>query len=148
MFQCSYAACYCEENVYKICEAMVAHHSGGGEAELGKASVVFVSNKKRVVPLWRQKAGRDEEKLVIWDYHVILIYRPDHRRDTAACSVYTPDPHSSSPPILASAVSSQLSVYTTHMHLTLHLCSGKCGPDFFFFLFSASASLLRQFSSP
>ena len=88
MFQCSYAACYCEENVYKICEAMVAHHSGGGEAELGKASVVFVSNKKRVVPLWRQKAGRDEEKLVIWDYHVILIYRPDHRRDTAACSAW------------------------------------------------------------
>ena len=89
MFQCSYAACYCEENVYKICEAMVAHHSGGGEAELGKASVVFVSNKKRVVPLWRQKAGRDEEKLVIWDYHVILIYRPDHRRDTSQCLVYT-----------------------------------------------------------
>ena len=88
MFQCSYAACYCEENVYKICEAMVAHHSGGGEAELGKASVVFVSNKKRVVPLWRQKAGRDEEKLVIWDYHVILIYRPDHRRDTSQCFVY------------------------------------------------------------
>ena len=41
--------------------------------------VVFVSNKKKVVPLWRQKAGRDEEKLVIWDYHVILIYRPDER---------------------------------------------------------------------
>ena len=33
----------------------------------------------QVVPLWRQRAGRDEEKLVIWDYHVILIYRPDER---------------------------------------------------------------------
>ena len=142
MFQCSYAACYCEENVYKICEAMVAHHSGGGEAELGKASVVFVSNKKRVVPLWRQKAGRDEEKLVIWDYHVILIYRPDHRRDTAACLVYTTDPYSSSPLSIASPHTYQST------QLTLHLCSGKCGPDFFFFLFSASASLLRQFSSP
>ena len=31
------------------------------------------------MPLWRQKAGRDEEKLVIWDYHVIFIYRPDER---------------------------------------------------------------------
>lgn len=144
MFQCSYAACYCEENVYKICEAMLAHHSGGGEAELGKASVVFVSNKKRVVPLWRQKAGRDEEKLVIWDYHVILIYRPDHRRDTVL-SVY-----SRSSPVITShpRLTSHLSVYTAHMHLTLHLCSGKCGPVFFFFLFSASASLLRQFSSP
>ena len=44
-----------------------------------KCVVVFVSNKKRVVPLWRQKAGREEEKLVIWDYHVILLYKPDHR---------------------------------------------------------------------
>ena len=71
--QCSYAACYCEENVYKICQSLAASEGG----ELGKAWAVFVSNKKRVVPLWRQKAGRDEEKLVIWDYHVILIYRPD-----------------------------------------------------------------------
>ena len=34
-----------------------------------------MSNKKQVVPLWRQKAGKDEEKLVIWDYHVLLILR-------------------------------------------------------------------------
>ena len=74
--QCSYAACYCEENVYKICQSL-ANTEGG---ELTKAWAVFVSNKKRVVPLWRQKAGRDEEKLVIWDYHVILIYRPDTDR--------------------------------------------------------------------
>ena len=139
MFQCSYAACYCEENVYKICEAMVAHHSGGGEAELGKASVVFVSNKKRVVPLWRQKAGRDEEKLVIWDYHVILIYRPDHRRDTAACSVYTPDPHSSSPPILASARTYQS---TQHTCTSPYTCvPGNVGQTFSFSYFL----LLRHF---
>merc|ERR1719483_1086250 len=73
--QCSYAACYCEENVYKVCQML----SEKFESELSKCWAVFVSNKKRVVPLWRQKAGRDEEKLVIWDYHVILIYRPDER---------------------------------------------------------------------
>ena len=78
--QCSYAACYCEENVYKICQAIRDSREGGQE-ELSKAWVVFVSNKKRVVPLWRQKAGKDEEKLVIWDYHAVLIYRPDHRCD-------------------------------------------------------------------
>ena len=33
----------------------------------------------QVVPLWRQRAGRDEEKLVIWDYHVIFISKPDER---------------------------------------------------------------------
>jgi hypothetical protein len=73
--QCSYAACYCEENVYKICQSV----SQSAASELDKCYAVFVSNKKRVVPLWRQKAGRDEEKLVIWDYHVILLYRPDDR---------------------------------------------------------------------
>ena len=74
-FQCSYAACYCEENVFKICQNLKDNF----ENELDKCYAVFVSNKKRVVPLWRQKAGRDEEKLVIWDYHVIFIYRPDDR---------------------------------------------------------------------
>jgi len=73
--QCCYSACYCEENVYKLCE-LVRNNSKG---ELDKCSAVFVSNKKRVVPLWRQKAGRDEEKLVIWDYHVVFIYKPDQR---------------------------------------------------------------------
>jgi len=73
--QCSYAACYCEENVFKICQNLKDNF----ENELDKCYAVFVSNKKRVVPLWRQKAGRDEEKLVIWDYHVIFIYRPDDR---------------------------------------------------------------------
>lgn len=73
--QCSYAACYCEENVFKICQSL----KDNSENELDKCYAVFVSNKKRVVPLWRQKAGRDEEKLVIWDYHVIFIYRPDDR---------------------------------------------------------------------
>jgi len=72
--QCSYAACYCEENVYKLCESV--HKS---TQEIEKCFAVFVSNAKRVVPLWRQKAGRDEEKLVIWDYHVVFIYKPDQR---------------------------------------------------------------------
>ncbi len=25
------------------------------------------------------QAGREEERLVIWDYHVVFIYRPDDR---------------------------------------------------------------------
>jgi hypothetical protein len=72
---CSYAPCYCEENVYKVCE----HVRDNAKSELDKCSAVFVSNKKRVVPLWRQKAGRDEEKLVLWDYHVIFLYKPDEK---------------------------------------------------------------------
>jgi len=74
--QCSYAACYCEENVWKICHQLKQNSA----QELDKVWAVFISNKKRVVPLWKQKAGRDEEKLVIWDYHVITLYRPEEAR--------------------------------------------------------------------
>jgi len=81
---CSYAPCFCEENVWKLCEHLKRN---AGPNQLSRTSVVFVSNKKQVVPLWRQKAGKDEEKLVIWDYHVLLILRqPDDR-----CLVYDLD---------------------------------------------------------
>lgn len=73
--ECSYAACFCEENVWKLAD----HVRSNSPNELQKTYAVFVSNKKQVVPLWRQRAGRDEEKLVIWDYHVIFVYKPDDR---------------------------------------------------------------------
>ncbi len=41
-FQCSYAACYCEENVYKLCEAV---RDNSPASELDKSFAVFVSNK-------------------------------------------------------------------------------------------------------
>lgn len=34
--------------------------------EVHKCFVVFVSNPSRTVPLWKQRAGKDEDKLVIW----------------------------------------------------------------------------------
>ena len=40
---------------------------------------MILFSKFQEVPLWRQRAGRDEEKLVIWDYHVIFISKPDER---------------------------------------------------------------------
>ena len=58
---------------------MADHIRQTSPGELPKAYVVFVSNKKQVVPLWRQKCGRDEEKLVIWDYHVLFLLKPDER---------------------------------------------------------------------
>ncbi|KAF4522821.1 hypothetical protein B566_EDAN008083, partial [Ephemera danica] len=60
--ECSHAPCYCEENVWQLCASIRQRHP----AELSRCHVVFVSNEARIVPLWRQKAGRDEEKLVIW----------------------------------------------------------------------------------
>lgn len=42
--------------------------------ELSKCYAVFVSNEGRTVPLWRQKAGRGDDKVVIWDYHVFFMH--------------------------------------------------------------------------
>ncbi|XP_012261973.1 protein N-terminal glutamine amidohydrolase [Athalia rosae] len=72
---CIYTSCYCEENVWKLCQDVAARHG----PELQHCYVAFISNPGRSVPLWRQKAGKDEDKLVVWDYHAILIYAPDER---------------------------------------------------------------------
>ena len=91
--ECSYAACFCEvnavpnilstctlrsvfrngqfkfqENVWKLAEYV----RQTAPAELSKTYVVFVSNRKQVVPLWRQRAGRDEEK--VSNIYVMLIF--------------------------------------------------------------------------
>ncbi|KAK7791700.1 hypothetical protein R5R35_008714 [Gryllus longicercus] len=79
---CKYTPCYCEENVWKLCSEVRDRQP----AELPSCYVVFVSNDKRTVPLWRQRAGKEEEKLVIWDYHVLFLYAPDDR-----CLVYDLD---------------------------------------------------------
>ena len=42
--ECSYAACFCEENVWKLCD----HVRTTSPNELSKAFVVFISNKKQV----------------------------------------------------------------------------------------------------
>ncbi|XP_017776767.1 PREDICTED: protein N-terminal glutamine amidohydrolase isoform X1 [Nicrophorus vespilloides] len=80
---CSYVSCYCEENVYKLCQDVVSRHY----SEIQKCYAVFVSNPKRTVPLWRQRAGKEEDKLVVWDYHVVFLYQAEPDR----CLVYDLD---------------------------------------------------------
>ncbi|KAL3982812.1 N-terminal glutamine amidase family protein [Acanthocheilonema viteae] len=67
---CDYTPMYCEENIWKLCKKVSASLE-----DLNCCSVVFISNKNRMVPLWKQRVaetvGRD---YVIWDYHVILLY--------------------------------------------------------------------------
>jgi len=53
---------FSEENVWKLCEQVKKLYPN----ELSKCYAVFVSNERRTVPLWRQKAGRGEDKLVVW----------------------------------------------------------------------------------
>lgn len=69
--------------MWKLCEQVKKTHP----AELSKCYAVFVSNERRTVPLWRQKAGRGDEKLVIWDYHVFFMHNPSPNR----CLVFDMD---------------------------------------------------------
>lgn len=67
---CIYTPCYCEENVYKLCERLQETSS----SVVQNCHVVFVSNETKKVPLWHQKAGYNSVGLVVWDYHVFLVY--------------------------------------------------------------------------
>uniref|UniRef100_A0A3P8TNN6 Protein N-terminal glutamine amidohydrolase n=1 Tax=Amphiprion percula TaxID=161767 RepID=A0A3P8TNN6_AMPPE len=65
---CEYTSCYCEENVWKLCDFVRTKRT----APLEQLFVVFISNDNRMVPLWKQKSGRGDQP-VIWDYHVVLL---------------------------------------------------------------------------
>jgi hypothetical protein len=56
---------YCDENMFYL--AREARFSGR------RARVVFVSSASGAVAMWRQRAGRARDGLVVWDYHVILL---------------------------------------------------------------------------
>uniref|UniRef100_UPI0037E85C61 protein N-terminal glutamine amidohydrolase isoform X1 n=2 Tax=Semicossyphus pulcher TaxID=241346 RepID=UPI0037E85C61 len=58
---CVYTSCYCEENVWKLCEFVRLEKT----APLEELFVVFISNENRMVPLWKQKSGRGDQP-VIW----------------------------------------------------------------------------------
>ncbi|XP_040044367.1 protein N-terminal glutamine amidohydrolase [Gasterosteus aculeatus] len=65
---CVYTSCYCEENVWKLCEFVRSERT----APLEELFVVFISNENRKVPLWKQRSGHGEQP-VIWDYHVVML---------------------------------------------------------------------------
>ena len=64
-----YQPFYCEENVWHL-----ARHEALVDRE---RFVAFVSNERRGVPLWCQRASPDPEMPVLWDYHVILFVEDD-----------------------------------------------------------------------
>ncbi|KAK6731788.1 hypothetical protein RB195_007942 [Necator americanus] len=63
--ECDYTSCYCEENVYKLCERVPVD-------QRSRFFAVFVSNASKCVPLFAQKAAK-ERPFVLWDYHVVLV---------------------------------------------------------------------------
>ncbi|KAJ8395294.1 hypothetical protein AAFF_G00034960 [Aldrovandia affinis] len=68
--ECIYTSCYCEENIWKLCEHVKIQNQG----TFDHIYAVFISNERRMVPIWRQKSSRGDQP-VIWDYHVILLHK-------------------------------------------------------------------------
>ncbi len=64
-----YAACYCEENIWHLCQEKDFHDYG--------RKVVLISNPRRSCALWEQNVQHAEGEPVIWDYHVIMLFFHD-----------------------------------------------------------------------
>ncbi|CAJ1967587.1 unnamed protein product [Sphenostylis stenocarpa] len=62
---------YCEENVYLLCKKLCS--DGIAKADGSDLFVVFISNEKKQIPLWNQKASKRADGVILWDYHVICI---------------------------------------------------------------------------
>ncbi|XP_072426985.1 protein N-terminal glutamine amidohydrolase isoform X2 [Chiloscyllium punctatum] len=66
---CVYTSCYCEENIWKLCEYIKNRR----QHPLEEWYTVFISNDQKMVPIWSQQSGSGDQP-VIWDYHVILLH--------------------------------------------------------------------------
>lgn len=83
--ECVYTSCYCEENVWKLCDQF--RQRGCDTKQL---HVVFISNHERQIALWKQKAGTQQGpwlNFALWDYHVILIKTPRPTNDGRTATV-------------------------------------------------------------
>jgi len=74
--ECVYTSCYCEENVWKLCDTVRQK----SEDLLPQFKVVFISNLQKTVAFWSQKQGETTPDIpVVWDYHVFLIGQDEGR---------------------------------------------------------------------
>lgn len=70
----TYTTCYCEENVYLLAAALMRVAPEGS-----RIYAVVISNADRSAAIWQQLAssyGAESDFLVVWDYHVVLCYKP------------------------------------------------------------------------
>ncbi|KAI3471603.1 hypothetical protein Pfo_028253 [Paulownia fortunei] len=64
---------YCEENVYLLCKKL--SEDGIAKSDGSDLYVVFISNEKKQIPLWHQKASQRADGVILWDYHVICVQK-------------------------------------------------------------------------
>jgi hypothetical protein len=61
----AYQAFYCEENIWHLGRRL--------SPTVGYAGVLVISGVGQRVAMWAQRAGRAEDGLLVWDYHVVLL---------------------------------------------------------------------------
>ena len=66
---CVYTSCFCEENVWKLCERTRKENFN-----LDDFYVIFLSNQHKQFPIWNAKSAESTDAAVIWDYHVIYLW--------------------------------------------------------------------------
>ncbi len=66
---CIYTSCYCEENVYQLCDRFI---NGAADERPTECWAVWISNPSKSVGIWCQQA-RGNGGFVVWDYHVIML---------------------------------------------------------------------------
>ncbi|CAN4107224.1 unnamed protein product [Withania somnifera] len=60
-----------EENTYLLCKMLC--DDGLADIDGSDLLVIFISNEKKQIPLWHQKASQCAEGVILWDYHVIYV---------------------------------------------------------------------------
>uniref|UniRef100_A0A8D0NV95 Protein N-terminal glutamine amidohydrolase n=1 Tax=Sus scrofa TaxID=9823 RepID=A0A8D0NV95_PIG len=66
---CVYNSCYCEENIWKLCEYIKSHD----QYPLKECYAAFIFNERKMIPIWKQQA-RPGDGSVIWDYHTVFFF--------------------------------------------------------------------------
>jgi len=73
---CVYTPCFCEENIWHLAKSIMESNKNTPDFN---CYVIFLSNSKKCVHLWKQKALQNDG-LTFWDYHVFLIIQ--HKSQT------------------------------------------------------------------
>jgi hypothetical protein len=63
-----YQPYFCEENVLQLLQSSHLPES---------RCAMFISNANKTVAMWGQKASRNKNEPVVWDYHVVLLLPKD-----------------------------------------------------------------------
>lgn len=78
-----YQAFYCEENIWHLCQ----------HPDYQDGHVVFISALGDYFPMFHQRNGRGENRLIFWDYHVVLLQAGMIHDFNSSLSFSTPIEH-------------------------------------------------------